>query len=271
MARSPDAELPSMSPNVGLPSFKVRLPSIKTGLPSCKAGVSSLGNELPAWMPICRAWMSNCRAAKTIELGKDLKEFGGVDGESKQPEKVLRELLELSAEFVGELGEEIVKKRLSTQHGKRKLDETSSTSPSSNNEVKKGAKAGLGITLRMNKTSEDVVAGYVQGVHTLSQYADYLVINVSSPNTSGFGMLQGKKATKESWMKEAKRKGCHFGYGKRKYLQYFSLEKTSSLIMKGISKDEDEGKKNLVTKNKSAKVKPKNPTFNEKNKFEGLI
>lgn len=93
-----------------------------------------------------------------------------------------------------------VAKRLGAQHGKRKLDETSSTSTSSNNEVKNGGKAGpgiLGVNLGKNKTSEDAAADYVQGVHTLSQYADYLVINVSSPNTPGLRMLQGRKQLKD--------------------------------------------------------------------------
>ncbi|KAI3922776.1 hypothetical protein MKW98_006907, partial [Papaver atlanticum] len=43
----------------------------------------------------------------------------------------------------------------------------------------------LRVKLGKNKTSEDAVADYVQGVHTLSQYADYLVIDISSPNTPG--------------------------------------------------------------------------------------
>ncbi|XP_020239751.1 dihydroorotate dehydrogenase (quinone), mitochondrial [Cajanus cajan] len=89
-----------------------------------------------------------------------------------------------------------VAKRLGAQHGKRKLDETSSTSTSSNDEVKNGGKSGigiLGVNLGKNKTSEDAAADYVQGVHSLSQYADYLVINVSSPNTPGLRTLQGRK------------------------------------------------------------------------------
>ena len=72
----------------------------------------------------------------------------------------------------------VVAKRLGAQHGKRKLDETSSTSTSSNEEVKHGGKAGpgiLGVNLGKNKISEDAAADDGQGVHTLSQYADYLV------------------------------------------------------------------------------------------------
>lgn len=94
----------------------------------------------------------------------------------------------------------VVAKRLGAQHGKRKLDETSSTSSASNEEVKHGGKAGpgiLGVNLGKNKTSGDAAADYVQGVHTLSQYADYLVINVSSPNTPGLRQLQGRKQLKD--------------------------------------------------------------------------
>ncbi|WMV07053.1 hypothetical protein MTR67_000438 [Solanum verrucosum] len=92
-----------------------------------------------------------------------------------------------------------VAKRLGAQHGKRKL-ETSSTSSPAGDEVKHGGKAGpgiLGVNLGKNKTSEDAAADYVQGVHTLSQYADYLVINISSPNTPGLRQLQGRKQLKD--------------------------------------------------------------------------
>ncbi|CAI9097044.1 OLC1v1033340C1 [Oldenlandia corymbosa var. corymbosa] len=92
-----------------------------------------------------------------------------------------------------------VAKRLGAQHGKRKL-ETSTTSSPAEDDVKQGGKAGpgiLGVNLGKNKTSEDAAADYVQGVHTLSQYADYLVINVSSPNTPGLRQLQGRKQLKD--------------------------------------------------------------------------
>lgn len=71
-----------------------------------------------------------------------------------------------------------VAKRLGAQHGKRKLDETSSASSTLNNDFKHGGKAGpgiLGVNLGKNKTSEDAASDYVQGVHSLSQYSDYLV------------------------------------------------------------------------------------------------
>nr|CAB3486167.1 unnamed protein product [Digitaria exilis] len=94
----------------------------------------------------------------------------------------------------------VVAKRLGAQHGKRKMEETSSSTSPSTSDIKQGGKAGpgiLGVNLGKNKTSEDAAADYVQGVHTLSQYADYLVINISSPNTPGLRKLQGRKQLKD--------------------------------------------------------------------------
>lgn len=75
-------------------------------------------------------------------------------------------------------GIQAVAKRLGAQHGKRKLDESASTNSTGIDEGKRGGKAGpgiLGVNLGKNKSSEDAAKDYVQGVHTLSQYADYLV------------------------------------------------------------------------------------------------
>uniref|UniRef100_A0A8C5K123 Dihydroorotate dehydrogenase (quinone), mitochondrial n=1 Tax=Jaculus jaculus TaxID=51337 RepID=A0A8C5K123_JACJA len=50
----------------------------------------------------------------------------------------------------------------------------------------------LGINLGKNKTSVDAAADYTEGVRVLGPLADYLVVNVSSPNTAGLRNLQGK-------------------------------------------------------------------------------
>ncbi|HMA52315.1 MAG TPA: quinone-dependent dihydroorotate dehydrogenase [Magnetospirillaceae bacterium] len=50
----------------------------------------------------------------------------------------------------------------------------------------------LGANLGKNKDTEDAAADYVLGVETLGPLADYLVINVSSPNTPGLRALQGR-------------------------------------------------------------------------------
>ena len=55
----------------------------------------------------------------------------------------------------------------------------------------------LGVNLGKNKTSPDAVGDYVKGVKKFGSYADYLVINVSSPNTPGLRDMQGKKALSE--------------------------------------------------------------------------
>lgn len=51
----------------------------------------------------------------------------------------------------------------------------------------------LGINLGKNKNSPSAKEDYKQGVQLFGPIADYLVINVSSPNTPGLRDLQGKK------------------------------------------------------------------------------
>ncbi|RVE74412.1 hypothetical protein OJAV_G00022080 [Oryzias javanicus] len=50
----------------------------------------------------------------------------------------------------------------------------------------------LGVNLGKNKLSQDAAADYTEGVKALGPLADYLVVNVSSPNTPGLRDLQGK-------------------------------------------------------------------------------
>ncbi len=60
----------------------------------------------------------------------------------------------------------------------------------------KGAHVGsvLGVNVGANKDSEDFVADYVQGVIRFAEVADYLTINISSPNTPGLRNLQADEA-----------------------------------------------------------------------------
>ena len=51
----------------------------------------------------------------------------------------------------------------------------------------------IGINLGKNKNSIDAVDDYVQGIECLGPFADYIVINVSSPNTPGLRDMQGRK------------------------------------------------------------------------------
>jgi len=54
----------------------------------------------------------------------------------------------------------------------------------------KGSAPLLGINLGKNKETEDPAADYLAGLRALGRFADYLVVNVSSPNTPGLRKLQ---------------------------------------------------------------------------------
>lgn len=60
----------------------------------------------------------------------------------------------------------------------------------------KGAHVGaiLGVNIGANKDSEDFVADYVKGVLRFADVADYLTVNISSPNTPGLRNLQADEA-----------------------------------------------------------------------------
>jgi dihydroorotate dehydrogenase len=54
--------------------------------------------------------------------------------------------------------------------------------------------AALGVNIGANKDSEDFVADYVLGVRRFADLADYLTVNISSPNTPGLRNLQADEA-----------------------------------------------------------------------------
>ena len=60
----------------------------------------------------------------------------------------------------------------------------------------KAARVGaiLGVNIGANKQSDDFVADYVAGVLRFSEVADYLTVNISSPNTPGLRDLQAGEA-----------------------------------------------------------------------------
>ena len=49
------------------------------------------------------------------------------------------------------------------------------------------------MNIGMNRTSTNPISDYVRGITTLGSFADYIVINVSSPNTPGLRQLQYKE------------------------------------------------------------------------------
>ena len=55
----------------------------------------------------------------------------------------------------------------------------------------------VGVNIGANKDSEDRTADYVTCARALAPYADYLVCNVSSPNTPGLRNLQGREQLRD--------------------------------------------------------------------------
>ena len=55
----------------------------------------------------------------------------------------------------------------------------------------------VGVNIGANKDSENRIADYVGGVRAMSDVADYLAINISSPNTPGLRELQDKGALED--------------------------------------------------------------------------
>ncbi|MBU0556012.1 MAG: quinone-dependent dihydroorotate dehydrogenase [Alphaproteobacteria bacterium] len=58
----------------------------------------------------------------------------------------------------------------------------------------KPEKLVIGINIGANKDTEDRIADYEEGVRAMSPHADYLTVNISSPNTPGLRALQDRGA-----------------------------------------------------------------------------
>jgi len=55
----------------------------------------------------------------------------------------------------------------------------------------------VGVNLAKNKDTKDAAADYVKGVEVFAPYADFLTLNVSSPNTPGLRDMQAHEALSE--------------------------------------------------------------------------
>ena len=73
------------------------------------------------------------------------------------------------------------------------VDEVKSNLSQARSRMPEGGLGVLGVNLGKNKTSEDAIGDYKVGVRELGPLADYLVINISSPNTPGLRALQNRK------------------------------------------------------------------------------
>lgn len=65
----------------------------------------------------------------------------------------------------------------------------------------------IGVNVGANKDSDDRIRDYARGVAAMSAVADYIAINISSPNTAGLRALQGEGALDEllAAVREARR------------------------------------------------------------------
>ncbi len=71
-------------------------------------------------------------------------------------------------------------------------ESASGTKPALSTPDARVAHGVVGVNLGKNKLSDDAAADYALGAERLTAYADYLVVNVSSPNTPGLRALQGR-------------------------------------------------------------------------------
>lgn len=78
----------------------------------------------------------------------------------------------------------------------------------------------VGVNFGKNKETENAVDDYVYGINHLARYADYIVVNVSSPNTPGLRALQGKEPL------------AHLMQGVRQALDSLNLETPPPLLLK---------------------------------------
>ena len=61
----------------------------------------------------------------------------------------------------------------------------------------RGAKGIFGANVGKNRDTQDGAADYAIGIAAVANYADYLVCNISSPNTPGLRSLQGREQLKD--------------------------------------------------------------------------
>lgn len=73
-----------------------------------------------------------------------------------------------------------------------------------------------GANLGKNKDAGDAAADYVTGLRAVYPYADYVTINISSPNTAGLRDLQQSEALKQLLgLLQQARRACEDQHGKR--------------------------------------------------------
>lgn len=145
------------------------------------AAVTVWGKRAPNPIGLAAGFDKNAEAVEAIfRLGFGLVEIGSVTPrpQAGNPRPRIFRLIEDRA-VINRLGFN----NNGVESVERRLDAFRETGP---------APGLLGVNLGKNKDSADAAADYAIGAERLSRYADYLVINVSSPNTPGLRALQSR-------------------------------------------------------------------------------
>jgi dihydroorotate dehydrogenase len=131
---------------------------------------------------IAAGFDKHCEALpETLALGPGFTEIGGVapKPQAGNPKPRLFRLTEDQAVInrfgFNSLGHEVVASRLEADR-------------------KAGVRGIVGVNLAINKTTEDPAEDYAEGIRVFGAFADFLTINISSPNTAGLRDLQGEAA-----------------------------------------------------------------------------
>ena len=104
------------------------------------------------------------------------------------------------------------------------------------NRIKSNKKLGvLGVNVGPNKDSNDRLNDYLIGLEKFSEVADYITINISSPNTENLRNFHDENKLKEllpneSFVYLADNINCPYGNKSKKEIVFFSVKNTSKLI-----------------------------------------
>ena len=140
------------------------------------------GRDFPNPIGVAAGFDKHCEAlAATLALGPGFTEIGGVTPAPQfgNPKPRLFRLAEDRAVInrfgFNSAGHAVVAERLCAAR-------------------RAGVKGVVGVNLAINKETADPADDYARGVAAFGTAADFLTINVSSPNTAGLRALQGEQA-----------------------------------------------------------------------------
>jgi dihydroorotate dehydrogenase len=157
--------------------------------PPESARLHVMGLDFPGPLGLAAGFDKNAEGIDALAaLGFSFVEVGTVTGEP-QPGNPRPRLFRLPADraVVNRMGfnndgAEVVARRLASRSARRRHDRSTGSG--------RGVVVGVNIGRTKAVADGDAVADYTRSTRLLAPYADYLVVNVSSPNTPGLRDLQ---------------------------------------------------------------------------------